>query len=64
MGIGGGGEVLSKVVEVESGRELRLGRGRGGVKPGLKPLVLSRPDRTIELATFENYLLCKPDWPQ
>ena len=26
---GGGG------VEVESGRELRLGRGRGGIKPGL-----------------------------
>ena len=47
---GGGG------VEVESGRELRLGRGRGGIKPGLKPLVLSRPDRTIELATFEHYL--------
>ena len=47
---GGGG------VEVESGRELRLGRGRGGIKPGFKPLALSRPDRTIELATFEHYL--------
>ena len=47
---GGGG------VEVESGRELRLGRVRGGIKPGFKPLVLSRPDRTIELATFEHSL--------